>query len=116
MNVFTWLSDRNNITFLIAIAGFAMSFYNFFRSLWDKRCTFSIDYVNHHCSPCKGHTRFEIRMNIQNLSSAPLSIVRMYLICDGKSYGFAFPAQEVIAVTHTKGGIETRRSEVLSQP
>lgn len=30
MNVFTWFSDRNNITFLIAIAGFAMSLYNFF--------------------------------------------------------------------------------------
>ena len=115
MNVFTWFSDRNNITFLIAIAGFAMSLYNFFRALWDRRCALSIDYVNHHCSPCKGHTRFEIRMNIQNLSSAPLSIVRMYIICDGKSYSFAFPAQEVMEFTHTKGGIETRHSEVLSQ-
>ena len=115
MNVFTWFSDRNNITFLIAIAGFAMSLYNFFRALWDRRCALSIDYVNLHCSPCKGHTRFEIRMNIQNLSSAPLSIVRMYIICDGKSYSFAFPAQEVMEFTHTKGGIETRHSEVLSQ-
>ena len=115
MNVFTWFSDRNNITFLIAIAGFAMSLYNFFRALWDRRCALSIDYVNHHCSPCKGHTRFEIRMNIQNLSSAPLSIVRMYIICDGKSYSFAFPAQEVMEFTHTKGGIETRHLEVLSQ-
>ncbi len=116
MNVLSWFCDRNNVTFVIAIAGFAMSLYNFFRSMWDRRCTFSIDYVNHHCSQRKGHARLEIRMNIQNLSSAPLSIVRMYLICDGASYSFAFPAQEILALYQTKGGVETQRSQVLSQP
>lgn len=116
MNIFTWFCDRNNITFVIAIAGFAMSLYNFFRSLWEKRCAFSVDYVNHHCSENKGHTRLDIRINIQNLSSATLSIVRMYLICDGISYSFAFPAQQIWEFSHTKGGIETRHSEILSQP
>ena len=37
-----WLCQRENITLVIAIAGFVMSLYNFFRAIWDKRCSFSV--------------------------------------------------------------------------
>ena len=44
-----WLCQRENITLVIAIAGFVMSLYNFFRAIWDKRCSFSVGYVSHYC-------------------------------------------------------------------
>lgn len=47
--IINWLWNRENITLLIAIAGFGMSLYNFFRALWDKRCSFRVDYVSHYC-------------------------------------------------------------------
>ena len=43
--IINWLWNRENVTLLIAIAGFGMSLYNFFRALWDKRCSFRVDYV-----------------------------------------------------------------------
>lgn len=45
--IINWLWNRENVTLLIAIAGFGMSLYNFFRALWDKRCSFRVDYVSH---------------------------------------------------------------------
>lgn len=37
--IIEWFGSRDNVTFLIAVAGFLMSIYNFFRAMWDKRCS-----------------------------------------------------------------------------
>lgn len=88
-----WLNIRENVTFLIAITGFGMSLYNFFRALWDKRCSFKVDYVSHYCCLSKSGKYAEpmFRLNFVNLSSAPLTVVRMFLLVDGKKTSSCFP-------------------------
>lgn len=116
MNILTWFCDRSNITFAIAIAGFVMSIYNFFRAMWDRRCAFKVEYISHNCTlEHMGHTQFIIRMNIQNLTSASLCIVRMFLIYENQTYEFVFPAQQVWEFTSTHGKTVDRKPEVLSQ-
>lgn len=111
-----WFCNRSNITFVIAIAGFVMSLYNFFRGMWDRRCAFSVEYVNHRCSlEHIGHTQFVVRLNIRNLTSASLWIVRMFLVYGGSTYEFAFPAQQVWDFTTTRSKTVTKTREVLSQ-
>lgn len=67
MDILTWFHDRSNITFAIAIIGFVISLYNFFRAMWDRRCAFTVEYISHNCTlGHMGHTQFIIRMNIQN--------------------------------------------------
>ena len=112
-----WLNVRDNVTFLIAIAGFVMSLYNFFRALWDKRCSFSVDYVSHYCSLSKSGKYAEpmFRLNFVNRSSAPLTVVRMFLLVDGKKYEFLFPEQQVYQMTRRQKGETIQTGEVKSQ-
>ena len=85
-----WLCQRENITLVIAIAGFVMSLYNFFRAIWDKRCSFSVGYVSHYChlSRSEKHAELVFRLNFINQSSVPLTIVRMFMVVDDKKYEF----------------------------
>ena len=92
-----WLCQRENITLVIAIAGFVMSLYNFFRAIWDKRCSFSVGYVSHYChlSRSEKHAELVFRLNFINQPSVPLTIVRMFMVVDDKKYEFLFPEQQV---------------------
>ena len=115
--IINWLWNRENITLLIAIAGFGMSLYNFFRALWDKRCSFRVDYVSHYCCLSKSGKYAEpmFRFNFVNLSSAPLTVVRMFLLVDGEKYEFLFPEQQVYQMTRRQKGETVQIGEVKSQ-
>ena len=115
MDILTWFHDRSNITFAIAIIGFVISLYNFFRAMWDRRCAFTVEYISHNCTlGHMGHTQFIIRMNIQNQTSASLCISRMFLVYENQTYEFAFPAQQVWEFTSTHGKTVTNKKEILS--
>ncbi|MFR1479019.1 MAG: hypothetical protein ACLSB9_26620 [Hydrogeniiclostridium mannosilyticum] len=103
--IINWLWNRENITLLIAIAGFGMSLYNFFRALWDKRCSFRVDYVSHYCCLSKSGKYAEpmFRFNFVNLSSAPLTVVRMFLLVDGENMNFSSRAASLSDDTPSKG-------------
>lgn len=115
--IINWLWNRENVTLLIAIAGFGMSLYNFFRALWDKQCSFLVDYVSHYCCLSKSGKYAEpmFRFNFVNLSSAPLTVVRMFLLVDGKKYEFLFPEQQVYQMTRRQKGETIQTGEVKSQ-
>lgn len=115
--IINWLWNRENVTLLIAIAGFGMSLYNFFRALWDNRCSFKVDYVSHYCCLSKSGKYAEpmFRLNFVNLSSAPLTVVRMFLLVDGKKYEFLFPEQQVYQMTRHQNGETVKIGEVKSQ-
>ena len=116
MDILTWFHDRSNITFAIAIIGFVISLYNFFRAMWDRRCAFTVEYISHNCTLGRmGHTQFIIRMNIQNQTSASLCIVRMFLVYENQTYEFVFPAQQVWEFTSTHGKTVTNKKEIFSQ-
>ena len=112
-----WLCQRENITLVIAIAGFVMSLYNFFRAIWDKRCSFSVGYVSHYChlSRSEKHAELVFRLNFINQSSVPLTIVRMFMVVDDKKYEFLFPEQQVYRMTRTENGKNFQIGEIKSQ-
>lgn len=112
-----WLCQRENITLVIAIAGFVMSLYNFFRAIWDKRCSFSVGYVSHYChlSRSEKHAELVFRLNFINQSSVPLTIVRMFMVVDDKKYEFLFPEQQVYRMTRTENGKTFQIGEIKSQ-
>ena len=115
--VLTWIWNRNNITLVIAVLGFGMSLYNFFRSLWDRRCDFRVDYVSHYCTLSRSGKYAEpmFRLNFINRSSAPLTVVRMFLCVENEKYEFLFPEQMVYQMTHTENGKTVQAGEVRSQ-
>lgn len=115
--IVTWLWNRENITDVIAGFGFLMSLYNFFRALWDKRCSFRVDYVSHYCCLSKSGKYAELmfRFNFVNLSAAPLTVVRMFLLVDGEKYEFLFPEQQVYQMTRHQNGETIPIREVKSQ-
>ena len=112
-----WLCQRENITLVIAIAGFVMSLYNFFSAIWDKRCSFSVGYVSHYChlSRSEKHAELVFRLNFINQSSVPLTIVRMFMVVDDKKYEFLFPEQQVYRMTRTENGKTFQIGEIKSQ-
>ena len=117
MDILTWFHDRSNITFAIAIIGFVISLYNFFRAMWDRRCAVTVEYISHNCTlGHMGHTQFIIRMNIQNQTSASLCISRMFLVYENQTYEFAFPAQQVWEFTSTHGKTVTNKKEAIFNP
>ena len=95
--VVAFLCQKENIALLISGFSFAMSLYNFFRAMWDRRCSFKVDYVSHTCGArvvgCNG--KLQIHLNIVNLSSAPLTIVRIFYETNSDSYEFWFPSVKI---------------------
>ena len=55
------------------------------------------------------------RFNFVNLSSAPLTVVRMFLLVDGEKYEFLFPEQQVYQMTRRQKGETVQIGEVKSQ-
>lgn len=113
----TWLWNRENITLVIAVAGFGISLYNFFRALWDRRCAFRVDYISHYCTLSKSGKYAEpmFRLNFVNLSTAPLTVVRMFLLVEGVEYEFLFPEQKVYQTNRRQDGKTVPVWEVKSQ-
>lgn len=55
------------------------------------------------------------RFNFVNLSAAPLTVVRMFLLVDGEKYEFLFPEQQVYQMTRHQNGETIPIREVKSQ-
>ena len=111
-----WLSVRDNITFLIALAGFGLSLWNFFSDLWRNRCSISVEYISHYCGVHpNGKTVLQLRLNIVNRSSAPISISRMFLIYQGCEFEFLFPSVCVWEFAKLKNHEVVKQEEIKSQ-
>ena len=111
-----WTPTREDITLLIAIAGFLMSLYNCVKTIWDSRCGLSVIYKSHYCASYpNGKTMLLIHLLFENLSAKPYSVTRIFLQADGSEYEFAFPSQEIWEFTRREGENVIKRSEVMSQ-
>ncbi len=112
----SWLAVRDNVTFLIALAGFGLSIWNFFADLWRNRCSIRIEYISHYCGAHpNGRSFLQLRLNIINRSSAPISISRMFLHYQGQFYEFLFPSVNVWEFTTRRNHEIINREVIKSQ-
>lgn len=114
--IFSWICSKENITFVIAVAGFILSLWNFFFDLWRNRCALSVEYINHYCGiHPNGNGLLQLRLNIVNESSAPIAVSRMFLLHNGKEIEFLFPSLCVWEFTKLRNGQIMSQDEVKSQ-
>ncbi len=83
-----WLYDRNNITLIIAIAGFVLSLASLFYQLIRDAFKIRIDLKCFVEVPNCIEREFLFVMNIENLSRQPVSISRIVLSLGNKSFDF----------------------------
>lgn len=91
---------KENITFLIAIIGFLLSLYNFFRELLHNRMNLHIVYKNH-CVSAHDHCGVTISLSIENKTKIPISISRAFLNIDETSLEFYWIPQLIFRSTHS---------------
>ncbi len=67
-----WLSDRNNITFLIAVTGFIMSVYNFAENLAQKKVRITAEVSDVFRAGNESRCLETICLKVVNLSNEPV--------------------------------------------
>lgn len=70
--MFDWLKDREYITFLIAVIGFAMSIYNFVVNVLQNRVSLKTEFPNVFRIETNGRTLDVIHVKTLNLSGRPV--------------------------------------------
>lgn len=115
-SIWNWFLVRENITFLIALVGFMLSLWNFFSDHWRNRCSFSVEYISHYCGiHPNGKTVLQLRLNIVNKSSVPISISRMFLNYKRQELEFLFPSVCVWEFTKRRNHEIVKQEEINSQ-
>lgn len=85
-----FISQKDSITFLIALFGFVLSMYNFIRTLIQDHIHLRISYKNHLCIPTSSKGSMILAMDIENLSRLPISISRMFLNIGDDIFEFSY--------------------------
>lgn len=75
--IYEWLSDRDNVTFIIAVVGFAMSIYNFIESWLHKRTKVAVEFAHVFRVEGQGRCVDILHLKIYNLSSREIVISRI---------------------------------------
>lgn len=100
MKLLLSLLTKENITFLIAVIGFLLSLYNFFRELLHNRMLLRVVYKNHLISE-HDHCGITISLSIENKTKIPISISRAFLNIGENSLEFYWIPQLVFRATHS---------------
>lgn len=98
-----FISQKDSITFLIALLGFVLSMYNFIRALIQDHIHLRISYKNHLCSPTSSKGFMILAMDIENLSRLPISISRMFLNIGDETFEFSYMPHYVYERTQRCG-------------
>jgi hypothetical protein len=106
-----WLFNRQNITLLIAVAGFVMSIYNFIKDFIQNRTRIRIDIQDCFRLTSSGGTPDIIHIKLLNLSKRPVVLSAITIKngsrfeLRGKRYRFGSYRRKIVSRTHEKGGI-----------
>ena len=113
--ILDWLCNQNNITFVIAVLGFAMSVYNFTESLLRKRRKVRVDFA--HVFRAEGRERCVdmLHMKVYNLSGREIVTSRITVENSHCSGGFGAYRRQLLrsARTITRSSGELERKEMV---
>lgn len=109
MKVIEWISDRSNITFLIAVVGFAISIYNFISAIIQNRTRINVDVA--HVFRIENAQRCIdiVNLKVLNLSKNPVVLSRITVENDLHSGSLGTYRREVFSKTRRTGGQITDR-------
>ena len=88
------LLTKDNITLLIAVFGFGLSLFNFFKDLWDNRSKLKMVYRS--CQVPNNEVdavRFEL--SFENGSRLPIAVSRIFFVRDNKKFEFQWLPEPV---------------------
>lgn len=111
-NVIEWLNDRNNVTLLIAIAGFALSLWNMVEAQLKNRKNVQIYVQNVFRSGPNEKDFYAEILNVTfiNKSREAITLSGLAVECDGKIHRFGEYQQMLIEKKRTTGNREISRS------
>lgn len=111
MKDFQDLLSPDNITFVIAILGFVLSVYNFVHERSQNRMKLHVVYKNHSISEIRGReNELTISLAFENLVEKPISISRIFLNINSKTYEFYWVPQFVYLADCKSG--DTKLDEI----
>lgn len=109
--VWEWIFNRQNITLLIAVAGFVMSVYNFTKDFIQNRTRIRLDIQDCFRIKSSGGTPDIIHIKLLNLSKRPIVLSAITIKNGGRfelrgeRYRFGSYRREIVRRTHTKGDL-----------
>lgn len=107
---------RENLTFVIAVAGFLLSLFNFIKDCWNSRCHLSVIYKNHTAGISRRNkTSINVHLIFENKSSKRIAVTRMFLVFHNQKYEFLFPENEVWSFTKRSGGEIIKNDTIYTQ-
>lgn len=109
-----WLTDQNNIAFLIALAGFAISIYNFVSGIIQNHTRIKVEVA--HVFRSENQTRCIDTLNLKllNLSKNPVVVSRITIKNELRTGSIGTYRREVAKVTHYTGSSVTGRNVWIS--
>ena len=99
MTIIKWLSDRSNITFLIAVVGFAMSIYNFMVNIVQNHTRIKVDLAHVFYCENMGRTVEIVNLKILNLSKNPVVLSQLNVKNDIQSGSFGTYRRKIYTET-----------------
>lgn len=100
---------KDNISLIIAIAGFVLSVFNIIRTEYFNKAKLKFTYRSHYC----GQT-VNFNFLIENCSRLDISISRMFLIAGNEEFEFRFLPKTVWSVTEQCGNTEVEKENIKS--
>ena len=103
-SVLNWLYNRNNITFIIAVASFIMSIYNFIIAILQNQTHIKADFP--HCFRFENTERCVdvLHVKILNLSKTPIVLSRVSVSNGSASYSFGTYRKELFRSERRESG------------
>lgn len=107
----TWISNRDNVTFLIAIAGFALSIWNFVENILKSRKKLSF----HIFSVDTYKDLMVVTMAIENLSQLPIAITNIKYVSGNRKTSCTPIPKLVCEATKRCGNVVTDQRSTYSE-
>lgn len=105
---------RDNITLLIATAGFSLSLYNSIRSWFEGLNRINLIYKEH-TAITREKSFATFYLIFENKSKLPLSVSRLVLTINNNSFEFSFLPEQIWEFKTTIGGETIDRRTILSE-
>lgn len=107
-----WISNRDNVTFVIAIAGFALSVWNFMENILKNRKNLKITVRNVFLlGPDKDQRYSEILdISFENKSREAIVLSRLSIRCGNRQNSFAEYRVKLLELSHSTNRKETSRT------
>ena len=106
---------KDNITFLIAVIGFALSLWNFFKDLWNHRSKIRLRYKSCAIGKTARRNIMYFELSFENFSRLPISISRIFFKNNNNIFEFEWIPEKITTTTYKTGNTVTDQKSYFSE-